>query len=387
MSDLTLVNMEHDGTVINTFQPENLQFTLNKGEQGPHDISYEVSRSAILAENQVGPYRTDFKLIDDTSGDPVTIMAGMHTMVSVTSDEEHAKFAGKDWLHYLERRNWPYDDGDPNAFRLGIPVTTSDEPPPDFAYYVVGRDSATIIKDILDLVLDFTNSLDLTYTLPPIGHAVELFTIDLIDSENILSKIQTLSKEVPGEFDFWVEPDTKEFVMVAPRQYDIGVVDDDSLAEYIFDSSDPSGGMFTVSWTNTGPAETRLTGTGSNPSKSLVSVREYIPSSNVFRILERQENFGDVFSGGRLERLTRQQLLFDLNPVHEVTLSVVPESISDFWTIFKPGKAIWIRAELEVHTIDAAFEIVAIDGQSDSNGNMLASFRLNQIYTPAEFDT
>ena len=389
MSDLKIVHLEHDGTTIETIEPENLRFTLNKGENGPHDISYEMSRSAITAPDQVGPYRTDFKLVDmEESG--ITIMAGLHTMVSVASDQEMAQFAGKDWLHYLERRNWPVSPPGLHFHRVthGDPDT---DPPEGFGYFVAGgyfpQDSMVIIGEVLDEVLGEPNSLTFSYDLTPIGYEPAMFSINLVDASTILSKIQELSQDEGGEFDFWVDPDTREFTVVHPRQYDIDVVDDESLAVHTFDTTVPASGIFTVAWTNTGPTETRLVGTGAIQSDSLTAVREYVPASEVFRLLESQANYGDVLDADVLSRRIRKQLLFEVNPVHEVTLSVLPESVTDFWATFKPGKAIWIRAPLEVHGIDAAFEIVSMDGETDSNGNVLVNFRLNQIYSAVDLDT
>jgi hypothetical protein len=304
-----------------------------------------------------------------------------------------AQFAGKDWLHYLERRYWPYNDADPNFYRKGHPTSTPPDmsnPPTGYAYYVdVGSDhldSMEIITDMLDIVLGLPNSLDLTYSLTNIGHIPALFTVELIDTENVLSKIQTLSQEDPGSFDFWVDY-LKVLHVVAPRQYDIGVVSDPSLAEHTFDTSVPSSGIFTVGWTNTGPAQTRLIATGMNNSSTLVDVREYTPASDVYRLLEDHTNFDTTFEPSALKNLARKAELYGLNPVHEVTLSVIPESISDFWTRFQPGKAIWIKAWLEVHNIDAAFEIVSMDYQTDSSGNEVVDFRLNQIYSSMFLDT
>lgn len=379
MSGITVNHREHDGTLIATYQPENLQFTLNKGENGCHVISYEISR-AIVTADFVGPYRTDFELLVD--GSAVNILSGMHTNYSIQSNEEHVKIAGKDWLHYLEKRYWPYDDSNPNFYRFAIPTTDADHPPTGYAYFQVARDSALIVKDMLDQVLSLTDSLNLTYTLTAMGYTVDVFTIDLIDTENILSKIQTLSQEDDGEFDFWVEPD-QEFVIYPGRQYNIGVVSDPTMAIHTFDYADQSTGMFELGFTNNGPLETRLIGTGSNPSSSLAAVRAYAPSSAVFRLLENNISFGDVFNGDRVQKLTRKNLLFDLNPIHDVSLTVIPESVTNFWSDFKPGKAIWVTGDLDGHLVDSAQEIVAIDGSCDADGNLIASLRLNQIYTPA----
>lgn len=388
MSDLVVTHYEHDGTALGSFGPENLNFTLRKGEDGPHDITYELSRD-FAVEDMVGAYRTDFKLVDSASTTPVTIMAGMHTSApQITTDEERIQLAGKDWLHYLERRYWPYNDSDPNYFRIGTPPAspiTENNPPPGFAYYVdagTPRDTMQIITDLLDMVLGMPNSLDINYLLSNIGHNIELFSVDLIDTENVLSKIQTLSNEDPGEFDFWIDPDTKEFTFAAPYRYNIDVAGDSSLAAHIFNANLPASGVFTINYENVGPQATRMIGQGANQSSTLVAVREYLPGSAQFRLLEDHVSFPGVVTRERVQRLTRKALLFGLNPIHNVSIAVVPESVSNFWTTFHPGKAIWVISDLEAHIIDAAFEIVSMDGESDLDGNMLVTMNLNQIYDP-----
>ncbi|HEY1248257.1 MAG TPA: hypothetical protein VGE97_04650 [Nitrososphaera sp.] len=384
MSDITVIHTEHDGTPINTFRPENLNFTLRKGQDGPHDITYEISRSNTSTD-MVGAYRTDFILEVDSSAVPYVIMRGMHTSApQITTDEERIQIAGKDWLHYLERRYWPFNDSDPNFYRTGAGAVTDNNPPTGFSYYVdplSPQDSMKIVTDLLDQILSLPNSMALTYTLPDIGHDIEFFSVDIFDSENILSKIQTLSQEDPGEFDFWVDSD-KEFHVAAPYRYDIDVVGDNSLAVHTFDALTPSSGLFSINYENIGPGCTRLYGSGANQSSTLVATREYGPGSTQFRLLEDHVSYTGVITRERVQRLTRRDLLFRLNPIHNVSISVVPESITNFWSVFHPGVAIWLIADLEAHTIDAAFEVVSIDGQSDTDGNMLATLNLNQIYDP-----
>jgi hypothetical protein len=387
MSDITVVHLDHTGTVINTFRPEELQFTLRKGVDGPHDITYALSRDQAV-DDMVGAYRTDFQLIDSSSSlGAYTIMAGMHTSApQVTTDEERLQIAGKDWMHYFERRYWPYDDTNPSAYRIkpgGVAATIND-PPTGYAYYIdassTPRDSMGIITDILNMVLGQTNSLAITYSLANIGYTPQNFVVTLIDTENVLSKIQTLSQEDNGKFDFWIESD-KSLHRAAPHRYTTGVESNSALAEQIFDTSVPASGVVAVNYENIGPVATRLIGQGANQSSTIVSVREYAPGSAQFRLLEDHVSFEGVLSNLRVRNLTRRVLLNGLNPVHNVSITVIPDALANFWSRFHPGVAIWLTCELEAHLIDAAFEIISIDGSSDDDGNMVAVFNLQQIYT------
>src|SRR5215831_3228565 len=135
--------------LITTFTPENLSFTLNKAENGPHEITYEVSRSSGIANPDfIGPYRTDFELWSPDST-PVLVMAGPHTLLNITSRQEHAKCGGKDWTHLWEFEYWPFDPANWSSNRLGIPVTDSFHPPYGYSYHVTSREVMSIISDIL----------------------------------------------------------------------------------------------------------------------------------------------------------------------------------------------------------------------------------------------
>jgi hypothetical protein len=181
-------------------------------------------------------------------------------------------------------------------------------------------------------------------------------------------------------FDFWMD-NNKVMRRAAPHRYNVNVWNTPSLAEKVFDSTDTNtDGVFYVSFTNTGPDATRVLGYGQSQSSTLASVRQYNPASATYRLLESEASFDSIIDRNQVIGLTRNRLLFGVNPVHEIEVTVVPEAITNFWTRFQPGIAIWVTADLEGHTIDSAQEIVSIDGTSDNQGNLTAAFKLNQIY-------
>lgn len=386
MAVVEVIHKEHDGTTITSaFTPENLNFTLNKGENGPHNVQYEISRSrSIVGPDFVGPYRTDFELRIDSE----LIIAGPHVDFEVNSNEEHAKVAGMDWLHRLQLINWPFDRSDIHAYQYkedGTSPATLDDPPEGFAWYITARSSNYIIDKMLNIVLSQPYVIPtFTWTFPAVGNSIELFTVDLIDTESMYDKIKSLSDEEPGQFDFWVEPD-KEIKMVTPRQYDLAVVDDEDHVDiqHIFDITVPESGLLVVNFRNSGPQYTRLLGQGTSQATNLVSTRQYEPAMDTFGRIEGSESFGNIPTQTRVSRITRKYLLFGLNPVHEISIVVAPEAITDFWTKFKPGRAIWLKADMEAHNIDSAQEIVSMDGIYDNLGNLTVTLRLNQIYASA----
>lgn len=376
MADWSVVHKEHDGSVIATVDPENLTFTFNKGEIGPHEINYELSRSSPhMSHDLVGPYRTDFVL----KRGPHELMAGMHTMLGGSSEDENCKIAGKDWLHWLEKQHYPFNPGNPNQYRRSYPTTDLDHPPTGLAYQAYQQDVMHVIGDILDLVVSMPYALDLTHSLGTSTHLVN-YRIDLADTNTIYSMIQTFAQEEPGGFDFWV---TVGKVLTAsfPRQYDRDLVSaDKTYAVHVFDSEEPTSGMFTVGYTNTGPEMTHILGLGSGLEHRLGYALGEPASEVVYRRLMESKDFGDVPNQARIERLTRGAFKFGLEPIHEITLTCVPDTIPNFWTTFKPGLPIWVTAELEFHKVDSAQEIVHMSGTVDNEGNELCEFGLNQIY-------
>jgi len=386
VAEWTVVHLEHDSTEITTFDPENLTFTLNKGEVGPHSAYYEVSRSrGVVFHDFVGPLRTDFQIYRDDD----IIMAGPHTMLNIKSNQEMVGIGGKDWLHRLELLKWPFDPTDVNAYVI-------DDPPPEYAYYVTDEQIANILIQMFDTITNQPGARPFTYTIPGgFTETVPEYAIDVLDSQNMYSRIQELSQLDPGEFDFWIDAANRDFRLAAPRNYDMGVVDDPDLAEHTFDLSVPESGVFDIEFTNTGPQYTLLRGTGEGAptnvldaeTTTLASVRQYTPAIAVYELIIGDENFGDVTLRERLERLTRKALLFGVNPVHEVTLTVRPEGITNFWTRFKPGIPIWVTAELDAHLVDSAQEIVSMDCGISNQGDELVTFRLNQIYAADTIDT
>lgn len=377
----TVKHLEHDDTLLATVRPENLTFTLNKGENGPHLVNYELSRAhPVVVPQFIAPYATDFELLRDDD----VIVSGMHTMLGVSSEEEHVKISGKGWLHFLQRCLWPFNDTDVDAFvyGFGLVAPTLGDPYSGYAYTAENQEVMDIITDMLTLVLSFDDTVPITHSLVSIGHDIEFFGIDVIDSESIYDKIVTLSQEDPGEFDFWVD-NNKEFHRIAPRKYNVAnVVDneDDVDIKHVFDSQILDSGLHSVSFTNTGPDATWLLGTGATQSHDLADVRSYAPAVVQFRRLMAMASWSGVITPERVARLTRKKLLFGLNPVHEITITVVTDRIANFWTRITPGCAIWLKSNLEAHNIDSAQEVVSIECSPDLQGNELATLRLNQIY-------
>jgi hypothetical protein len=397
-SPWTIIHRDHAGNSKGQTRPENLTFELNLNE--PHTINYEVSFSDSITlpdvdGDFVGPYRTDFELYYGS----VLIMAGLHTEHACNTDDEFAQVSGKDWSHYLEKRFWPFDPLNPTKYKLGRGAPPGYDPlnypSGDDVYAAFQYDSGLVIKDLLDMTLGRMSvssslaqySLNYTYpTLSAIGHLVN-FQISANDTEPILSKIQQLSEEANGTFDWRVLP-TKEIRLYVPHIYDAGAVDDPNACLWILDANDPpeKNGLMSIQFRNSGPAYTHLIGVSSNPQRGYSL--GYTPGHKVFRRLDGQESFGDIPSKTRLYNLSQHALSHDLNPAHDVRITVmpdlfyIPESNIGFWDIFRPGEAIWVRADLKSHKLDSAQRITKMTCNVDTEGNSTVEFALEQLYDP-----
>ena len=297
--------MKHDGRIMAQVSPENLHVTWNKGETGPSEVTFEVPDAYPGFDiATIQPYNNDFALVLDD----VPIMKGIVTSSSFESEENYASVAGKDWLHYLERRFFPFDPLNPNAFRVDDPprgmAYDSPQTDADGAPLQGWQDVTQHVEVLLHQTLKISNSLPITWAgnvmpgttvpyvptpppglyymvagagaghgtwwsdyprdttasaLPRTGTTVP-YSISLGDTETILSKLQQLSQIGKG-FDFWIDQE-KVFHMAVPRQYSLDVLADARLAHWVFKDSD--SGLLKVNWTNNGPEGTHLFGHGSS---------------------------------------------------------------------------------------------------------------------------
>jgi hypothetical protein len=182
VSQYLIRHRKHNGDVLHTFTPENLHFALNLNLS--HDISYQIAldNPIIQEENTAegdpfGAYQTDWQLLRD--GQQVDEMRGMITSVHIPSESEYVELTGKSWLHYLERRHYPFDF-DPNGPYFK-----------QILFRAFQTDMASIISSIIQAVCSRPHSLaistDFLDGMPPTFR--ENVQIDFGDTEDIFSKI------------------------------------------------------------------------------------------------------------------------------------------------------------------------------------------------------
>jgi hypothetical protein len=365
----TVQHTLHDGTLLGTYAPENLQFTLNK--KPPHTIQYELSlnRDGIF-HDMVGPKRTNFLLYYG----PTRIMGGLHTDFEVGILDEHCTIYGKDWFHYFELRQYPYDPRDGHQFDY---VVGSSAVP--YAYEVANVDINGILYTLANQILSRPNSLDISLAWIN-SHVMGIstaFSIALADTTYFAQMIDGLSEVDPG-FMYEVTPQ-KSFRTYSPSKYTVGVDSDSSLADYIIDDSN-SDGIIDLTFANHGPDATHLFGHGQGIGQNLIGSSLGAPVSEA--AFYRVDNDVDVGTAtpaqGRLK--TQREFSRMLNPQHDVVLTVDPDKLANFWTTVECGKALWIDKDLIAHRIDSAQEVVQMDCTVSNEGDAQVTFGLRQIY-------
>jgi hypothetical protein len=393
MSMLWTVDLrEHDRTLVATIQPESLHFRMQLGVDGPHEIQFETSLSAedsdgrpIVSPAFVGPYRHDWYL--KRAGLAHPLMAGPLTEPYGGADasEQHVKFGGKDWLHRLELRCWPY-----NATLSYVNW------PAGFRFSVAAAEVADIVKDIVETVRDLSGNFpgppggaNPSY-FQPSGMNVDVdntgktrnYEIARFESSSIYDLIRDLASadKADGGFDFLITWD-RVFRLVYPE---LG----DPSAPVIDLRVDPETGhanMLAIEQTNVGPAATHVLGVGAGTANRQGGVNKHFRNnSEIFGRIDKIEDFGDVKDLAALESLTSSCLSFNAHPHHELPVKVDPNQIPDFWTKVRPGRYADVHYNLGYAKVpnETPFpqRIVSLDCDVDSDGNEEVTLGLNQHF-------
>ena len=368
MASWVIQHKDHDHNVIHSIEPENLHFAQNNS--APHEISYEISldNPVVLEENTVegdaiGEYQHDWQLW--RNGVAMDEMAGIITSVHSNQGTNMLEVAGKSWLHYLDRRFYPFDPLDPYAYRLS-------------AYQV---DVTSIIHDMISAVQAQPNSLqyDLSDLVSRTTY-VDNMRIEFGDTEMILSKISTMAEGKPG-FDFACSS-TRQFQLFYPEFRD--PTDPNQLAGYLFVQNDPEipateaipgvadGALYEADWSSGGPAGTHILGLGAGLASKLGSAWGSQDAQQIFRRLDMSIDFGDVPNRAKLDRLTKGALRAGIGPIRDAPVKVLPEKVVDFWNRYRPGVYYVELASLEgAHGIRGRKKLQQIDCTVSNEGEEL----------------
>ena len=346
MPDFHIIHKDHNGVALGECTPNNLSFGMPLNDVGY--IQYDLDDNHPLANYlYTRPYVTDWELwVDD-----IPLMGGLHTSINRASADANAiTVAGKDWLHYLEKRFYPFDPTNIETYWYSVGTT----------------DVYTILTHLLDTTLGRKNSLGLTYSFGSFGSTID-YAVTPGDMEDIASKLKSLSEGSPG-FDFEITYD-KQILLYSPHKV--------SVSNLYFIAGQ---NLLDVNWTDNGPTSTYFLGIGTGPTTMVGQVGygwhegeyggEDDPLSPVYRRLDSGKDFGtlptDELDNPYLKRLTRGESIKAIVPKIELPLSVIPDI--NFWTYARPGVVVNVEIDDQYENINSEYRIVGIEYTSDDEG-------------------
>lgn len=381
MAFFQIRHLKHNGELLHTVEPQDLHFALNNS--APHDISYNVNLDdPVVAESNtlegdfLGEYQHDWELLRD--GKPMDQMSGLITGLHSHQSDGVIEVTGKSWLHYLDKRFYPFDPLRPYAYRFS-------------AYQ---QDVTDIIHDVISAIQAQPYSLQFDLS-DLVGQTtfIDNLRIEFGDTESILSKINALAEgRRPDCFDFYVLTEhltgqqqiNKRFRVAHPDYIGNFGSSPTNPITYLYVPTDPDvpateaaanntdPGIYDADWTSNGPPGTHILGLGAGLAFKLGAAYGHQEAQEIFRRLDFSIDFGDVPNRNKLDRLTQGALRAGIGPERDAPVKVIPEKITNFWEKFKPGVYYVELASLEgAHGIRGRKKLQQIDCQVTNEGEEL----------------
>ncbi len=328
-----VVHSDHSFNPFGEVSPNGLEFGIALNEV--NYCNYDMSLSDPMASYSLcRPYLTDFNLYRDN----LLIMGGLHTEVAPDLDERVLKVSGKEWLHYLEKRQYPFDPANPTASLV--------------TYF--NTDAFTVVENILNTVLALSNSLPLTYSNGTSGLLVN-WRIDPGDTDFIYDKIKALGDASPG-FDFEIAPD-RTFLMYSPKK---SIVSNFTVED--------GRNVTKLTYSDTGPDYNHLTGYGQGTASKLGVVKDDTSSRATYRRLDGSVDYGDV-SSETLSRQAQGDIERGAVPVVHLSATIKPSEADSFWSNVQVGYVITVIADTEYVQINDTFRILNLTCRVNEQGD------------------
>jgi hypothetical protein len=313
-------------------------------------------------------------------------MAGFIKSTNAAKGRDFLKVTGVDWLAYLDHRMIPFNPLEPEATYADENFFGPSTPPAGYSYQVAGRDIYRIVHDILQFVLSKPRSLPLDISDPGTSFmgTVINYALALGDTSTVLNLINGLSEYWPG-FDYIIGYN-RNFAVFSPARFgdpDLTAnsgPDGDNIAYAFGDDFDHP--VMDIEYTNTGIQSNHLLGTGAGSTANRVA--KAIGAGDTQRQFWRLDDSVDFGDQAKTQSIvafrTRREFIFRAREVHEIELTIDPNTVEDFHNVIKPGYAIWLRDDLQVHKIDSAQKVISIEMTVNNQGDRTAVLGLNQIY-------
>lgn len=417
MSLLVVDHYDHTLAYTHSFIPDQLTWELRLRDVGTinYRLGLKQKNSAgtdvlTLGHDFIGPYRTHFILrhvnTDSDWTNPAigtNIMGGFHTSMGGAWGSDFMNVGGKDWLHYFERRVFPFDarSAHVNDYVIGTP-------PASLSFQIAAGAGASARPEQIAVTI-INQVLSVTYSLPlaSVGAHPSSSTGDPIDYALSLGDTTSLKAIVDGlaelqstaalqGFDYWITPG-RAFQYLVPTGYGDpatlvlngevvsgGYVFGDNHVSAVLDfTTNEFNIQYTIdelTFTNTGPGGTHVKAFGSGIGSNLGSTIGYVAGESTFWRLDDTVNYGSITSLSQLQELAQAKLSFDLNPIHEITLTIdATDGIIDY-TALRPGMAIYLKLDLGWHQIDSPHQVTSMSYRQSDSGRELITLGLNQIY-------
>lgn len=347
MANFVVKHYYHDGTAVGETTALDLEFGFKLDDAGY--INYAIPKNIPLANPKYcHPYYTDWVLFRNGK----ELMAGIHTPALETTDDpgDTIKVAGLTWLHYLEKRFYPFDPTNPTAY----------------FYAVVARDCFDIIQDIVNTTLAQANSLA-GVTFQTFGDPPEInYNIDPGDTGDLLSKIKDLSQLGPFDFEM-----TWDRIIKLSFPKNGNTVDRLQLPK----------NLLSVQYTNNGPEGNWMLALGKSATSQFGIVVQDLNSQGSFRRLDMTKTYGDVTDLVNLTTKAQNDLNISAHPVLPLTAIVEMDEFPEFWDTIHCGDIAPVIVDVGYDQIDLDLRVVQITGKQDNEGHETAelSFNLDNV--------
>ncbi len=362
-----------------------------------------------IGRDSFAPYRTHWELYRQSSGNGKHIESGMLTSVNLNKDRDTILIAGRSWLHWLQRRIYPfnpvlYKNGGwtqwprrwpdmkgaygPQYYKNSDPIdltiivrqlvqSTQFEPPTEV-------DEATFpVTPAWPSGADPTvGRIRITQSIP-LMEEYGRYAIYPGDQTSIFDHIKKVSEQATMGFEFDIHPMTQEFQLWHPRRNA-----NQGLLYYLFmaGTEDVEGAITEFDWTNEGPEGTYLLGLAKK-GKNVGNIWTTQDNLNEFGRYDKVYDFGEISEDTMILDLLKDQN--DLHPQKKLQLAVLnPEYMTpNFYTGNRPrallGASVGAMHNFRpYHTVNADFRINAIKWDVDTSGNENAALELEMVYDP-----
>jgi len=317
-------------------------FTYGMYLDQPNTINYGIPIGEPLCNIlYTNPYMTDFRFMRNNT----VAIAGLISETEINLTDLMLQVSGRDWKHYLEKRQFPFNPNDPG----------------EFLFAQVQQDTLDIATSILDIVLGQEGSLDFAYSLGKSGNLSNV-RIEPGDSEDIHSKINSLAAENPG-FDWIITPNRQILVYVPTKG---------SVVNFPLEKNK---NVTDIQLTNLGIRASHVVGFGAGTSKKLGVL---LTNPLVPRRYDYSSDYGEIIDKDALARLAYRDLARYANQALQISVTCDKDLTDDFFSTVTLGDCVPVRGDIQGYVeVDDYYRITAIEGNVNGQGDEVLTLTMD----------